>query len=147
MRVSLFRVNGIKVLADRMAFDLTIPEERFRTTTPRIAARAAALRPNLPIHACVNSKGRTFAAVMGRTPMPHLLEHCIIDFLVEAAEDDRASYQGTSRWIDQAAGRALVQVSMKDDLALLRAFKRAVCFLEEEVMADEAGPDRQRTRP
>ena len=63
------------------------------------------------------------------------VEHCIIDFLVEEAAGPSDSFQGTSRWTDREAGFATIQISMKDDLAVLRAFKRAVRFLEEEVIS------------
>lgn len=130
----LVEVESIRVLADRMVFCVRFPEEGLRTTNREIAARAQDLRPNLPEHACVNPKGRRFRDVMERTSMPHLLEHCIIDFLVEATDDPADSYQGTSRWADRDAGLATIQISMKDDLAVLRAFDRAVRFLEEEVI-------------
>lgn len=130
----MLKVQAIRVLSDRVVFDVCFPEGRFRTTDGAIAARAVALRPNLPDHACVNPKGNRFRAVMGNTSMPHLLEHCIIDFLVEEAMDPSDSFQGTSRWTDREAGFATIQISMKDDLAVLRAFKRAVRFLEEEVI-------------
>ncbi|MCI7504371.1 MAG: hypothetical protein MSA55_00035 [Coriobacteriaceae bacterium] len=133
--MSLLEVRAIRVLSDRMVFNVCFPEERFRLTDGAIAARAAALRPNLPEHACVNPKGNRFRAVMGCTSMPHLLEHCIIDFLVEEAAGPSDSFQGTSRWTDREAGFATIQISMKDDLAVLRAFKRAVRFLEEEVIS------------
>lgn len=128
-------VERINVLSDRMVFDLLFPDEGLRATDPRIAARVAHLRPDIPRHACINHKGDRFALVMERTSMPHLLEHCIIDFLIEGSSDERDSYQGVSRWTDADAGRACVQISMKDDLAVLRAFKRAVRFLEEEVIS------------
>lgn len=128
-------VERINVLSDRMVFDVIFPNEHLRTTSPGLAARAVCLRPNLPRHACVNHKGNHFGLVIERTSMAHLLEHCIIDFLVEDADGPLDSYQGLSRWTDADAGRARIQISMKDDLAVLRAFKRAVRFLEEEVIS------------
>lgn len=128
-------VERIQVLADRVLFDIRIPNKVHRRTDSVMAARAVSLRPNLPIHACVNSKGNTFGVVLSNTPMPHLIEHCTIDFLTEGSRDECETYVGTSRWTDAEAGRAQIQISMKDDLAVLRAFKQAVGFIEEEVIA------------
>ena len=128
----------IRVEGDRIVFEVRVTDPRLHRTTPAIAARAKELRPNLPRHACVNSVGSTFGAVMDDTPLPHLLEHAIIDMLVEAAETADAAYVGTSRWTCEAQGRARVQVSMDDDLAVLRAFNRALAFVNEIALASGA---------
>ena len=132
--MSFLQVERIRVLPDRMVFDVLFPDEGLRMTNGDLAGRVLALRPDIARHACVNSQGPTFAAVIGNTSVPHLLEHCVIDFLIEDSNDLSDTYRGTTRWLDADAGRARIQISMKDDLAVLRAFKRAVRFLEEEVI-------------
>lgn len=130
-RRALLEVEHIEVFPDRVAFDVRVADARLRRTTPEIAARALRARPDLARHACVNPKGRFFGDVIDDTPMPHLLEHLVIDCLVEQSPDEGATYVGTSRWTDARAGRARIEVSLKDDLAVLRAFNRAVALLEE----------------
>ena len=136
------RAEHIRVEDDRIVFEVRVADPRLRRTTPAIAARAVALRPNLPRHACVNAVGSTFAAVMDDTPLPHLLEHVVIDMLVEASEDANATYVGASRWTCEPEGEARVQVSMDDDLAVLRAFNRALAFVNSVVDAPVAPESR-----
>jgi hypothetical protein len=91
------------------------------------------MRPNLARHACVNTVGRTFGDVIDDTPLPHLLEHVVIDMLVESCAETHATHVGTSVWLDEPTGLASVQVSMQDDLAVLAAFNQAVAFVNELV--------------
>ncbi len=95
--------------------------------------------PTLARHACVNERGTVFAAVMDCTPLPHLLEHLVVDLQVRAesgqwftlpgaaaeappsmadATCDRPIV-GTSEWLDEAAGIARIDVSFADDLVAL----------------------------
>ena len=119
---------------------------------PRMTSNALVERilrdfPNLPRHACVNEHGRTFGDVMARTPMPHLIEHMIIDLQVRemasaapaksapaapapAAPAD-VPLVGTSEWIDEAAGLARIDVSFADDQVALRALRDAVAALND----------------
>ena len=56
-----------------------------RVTSPQLMSRVLAVVPTLAQHACVNERGTTFAAVMDCTPLPHLLEHLVIDLQTQAA--------------------------------------------------------------
>lgn len=114
-------------------------------------SRVLAEVPTLARHACVNERGTVFAAVMDCTPLPHLLEHLVVDLQVRAesgqwftlpgaaaeappsmadATCDRPIV-GTSEWLDEAAGIARIDVSFADDLVALRAMRDSVAFLNE----------------
>ena len=71
---------------------------------------------------------------MDHTPLPHLLEHLVIDLQVREAQRDDDAFAGTTDWIDQEAGTARIQVSFTDDLAALRAFRDAVRFLNDAIV-------------
>ena len=58
------QVRTITVQTGRLVCDIVIPDERFRRTTPGLAAFAAERFPDLPRHACVNAKGTAFGDVM-----------------------------------------------------------------------------------
>ena len=115
-----------------------------RITSPELMGRVLAAFPTVAEHACVNERGPTFAAVMNRTPLPHLLEHLVVDLQVRA--ESKASAQGraivgTSEWLDEPAGIARIDVSFADDLVALRAMSDAVAFLNETLQADRGfGP-------
>lgn len=126
-------IEHIIVRDDRVICDIAVRAD-CRSTDGEIARRACRQHPNLPRHACVNSKGDTFGAVIARTSMPHLLEHVVVDMLTERTTDERAVFVGTSEWTNKRAGKARVQVSLADDLAVLRAFRDAVSFINEEVI-------------
>jgi len=134
LRGPVLAVVRIEVLKARMACDVEVRDARYAYTTQGMADRVRALRPDLPFHTCVNSRGDTFNAVIARTPLPHLLEHLVIDILTETSSDPRSVFVGTSEWTDKRLGRARVEVSMTDDLAALRAFKEAVRLINEEVI-------------
>ena len=110
----------------------------FRTTTPELAARICARFSNLVHHACVNDEGPTFGAVIDDTPLPHLLEHLVIDLQVAAEKSGILSqsftYVGTTQWLDEQRGLARVEVNFTDDLVALRAFKDALCAINEAVV-------------
>ena len=105
-----------------------------RMTTPALAAAVLAQRPNLARHACVNDAGATFGAVIGRTPLPHLFEHLVIDILTERTADEGAVFVGTSEWEDRASGTARVEVSYADDLEALAAIKDAAALLNRHLL-------------
>lgn len=120
----------------RIGCDVALAPHAPRTT---IRARCPRRRrvPNLPRHACVNGAGDTFGAVMGATSLPHLLEHLVIDLQTQAAPPDAppdTAYVGVTRWTDENAGRAHIEVSFTDDLVALRAFRDAVRFLNVAVV-------------
>ena len=114
-------------------------------------SRVLAVVPTLAQHACVNERGTVFAAVMDCTPLPHLLEHLVVDLQVRAesgqwftlpgaaaeappsmvgATHDRPIV-GTSEWLDEVAGIARIDVSFADDLVALRAVRDSVAFLNK----------------
>lgn len=128
-------VERFTVRADRLICDVVLAPDAPRTTTPDLAQRVCAAFPTLPQHACVNSAGNTFAAVMNHTSLPHLLEHLVIDFQTQAAPPDSTTvFVGTTEWTDEPAGRARIQVSFTDDLVALRAFRHALDFLNATVV-------------
>ncbi|WP_294382350.1 hypothetical protein [uncultured Senegalimassilia sp.] len=122
-----------------------------RITSPQLILHVLAEVPTLAQHACVNERGTTFAAVMDCTPLPHLLEHLMVDLQVRAeagrwlalpgvaaeapphvagATHDHPIV-GTSEWLDEAAGIARIDVSFADDLVALRAMRDSVAFLNK----------------
>ena len=85
----------------------------------------------------MNGAGDTFGAVMEATSLPHLLEHLVIDLQTQAAPPDASpdtAYVGITRWTDENAGRAHIEVRFTDDLVALRAFRDAARFLNEAVV-------------
>ena len=123
--------------AGRIGCDVALAAQAPRTTDPVLAARVCASFPNLPRHACVNGAGDTFGAVMEATSLPHLLEHLVIDLQTQAAPPDASpdtAYVGITRWTDENAVRAHIEVRFTDDLVALRAFRDAARFLNEAVV-------------
>ena len=123
--------------AGRIGCDVALAAQAPRTTDPVLAARVCASFPDLPRHACVNGAGDTFGAVMEATSLPHLLEHLVIDLQTQAAPPDASpdtAYVGITRWTDENAGRAHIEVRFTDDLVALRAFRDAARFLNEAVV-------------
>ena len=128
------QVRTITVQTGRLVCDIVIPDERFRRTTPGLAAFAAERFPDLPHHACVNAKGTAFGDVMEHTSTAHLLEHLAISLQTRAAAQAADSFVGTTEWTDEQAGEARVQLSFRDDLEALRAFNEATRFLNIAVL-------------
>ena len=128
------QVRTITVQTGRLVCDVVIPDERFRHTTPRLAAVLTQQYPELPEHACVNDKGTTFGSVIEHTSTAHLLEHLTISLQTRAAVGASDSFTGTSEWTSEEAGEARVQVSFRDDLEALRAFNEAVKILNVAVL-------------
>lgn len=124
-------VTRIVVGSGRLTCDVRLAPATGRFTTPALARKVQACFPLIAQHACVNERGATFGAVIQSTPVPHLLEHLIIDLQTQAAKSDDAAFVGTTEWLDQAAGTARVQVSFTDDLVALQAINQAVDFLNE----------------
>ena len=127
-------LRAITVKTGRMICDISIADERFRRTTPKLAAFVQGHYPDLPHHACVNHTGPTFAAVMENTSTAHLLEHLIISLQTRAVSNSAASFTGTTEWVDEAAGDARIEVSFIDDLQALRALSEATRFLNIAVI-------------
>lgn len=124
----LLALESLRVQRDRIVASVRV-DPAHADTTPAIARAAAAIRPNLPRHACVNDDGPLFASAMERTPLPHLLEHLVIDLQVSACPDAGFTFTGATRWTDRAAGRARVEVSYADDLVGIAAFRDAAALL------------------
>lgn len=130
-------IERLIVREDRIVCEVTVAPTAPRTTSPQLIARVRAEHPHLPLHACVNEEGDTFAAVMDHTSLPHLLEHLVIDLQAREAQTTcggHAVFVGTTEWLDEFAGRARVEVSFTDDLVALRAFRDAIAFLNNTVV-------------
>ena len=116
-------IERLTVRADRLVCDVALAPAAPRRTSPQLVERVCAARPNVPRHACVND--------VADTPLPHLLEHLVIDLQTQAAADRDAVFVGTTEWTDERAGRARIEVSFVDDLVALRAFRDAIALLNE----------------
>ncbi|OUO91130.1 hypothetical protein B5F40_04760 [Gordonibacter sp. An230] len=128
-------IERLTVRTGRLVCHVALAPDAPRLTSPALAARVCAAFPNLPHHACVNNVGDTFAAVMDCTPLPHLLEHLVVDLQAQAASPSSDDvFVGVTEWTDEEAGRARVEVSFTDDLIALRAFRDAVDFLNAVVV-------------
>ena len=133
-RTAPISIERMAVGSGRLVCEVRLAPDAPRLTTPALIRRVRADFPALSHHTCVNESGPTFASVMDRTPLPHLLEHLVIDLQTRAATCDDAAFVGTTDWIDEAAGTARVQVSFTDDLVALRAFRDAAAYLNKCVL-------------
>ena len=138
----LVRVTRVEVLRGHLictvAFDPSVPH----VTSPQLIAEVLPQFPNLPRHACVNERGEAFADVMECTPVPHLLEHMIVDLQVremasfpgggESCVAADKPIVGTSEWLNEPAGLARIDVSFADDHTALRALRDAVASLNSQ---------------
>ncbi|MDO4532248.1 MAG: hypothetical protein Q4C36_00860 [Coriobacteriia bacterium] len=122
-------LESLRVRRDRVIATVRVGNPEFATTTPQLARQLVRIRPDLPIHSCVNGRGPTFGAVIANTPIPHVLEHVVIDLQTAVCTNPDRVFTGVTRWIDRRAGRAQVEVSYADDLVCLRAFRDAVELL------------------
>lgn len=146
----MVRIVRLEVMRGHLTCIVELAAGAPRMTSNALVERILRDFPNLPRHACVNEHGRTFGDVMARTPMPHLIEHMIIDLQVRemasaapAASASAAPAKsapaapadvplvGTSEWIDEAAGLARIDVSFADDQVALRALRDAVAALND----------------
>ncbi|MBR0405764.1 MAG: hypothetical protein IJI68_11295 [Eggerthellaceae bacterium] len=118
-------ISSIVVRRGRLTCEIEVPDARFRYTNPQIAQRALEAYPSLSRHACVNAEGRTFDCVIEHTSIAHLLEHLAVELQTRAVDNPQAVFVGTSEWLDEASGKACVQLSFCDDLEALRALKEA----------------------
>ena len=123
------RVERIVVRTGRLTCDVRISDPKRRYADIGLVQRATDAFPSLPQHACVNEIGPTFAAVMDTTSVPHLVEHIAIDLQTRAAADPETTFVGTTEWLDEDAGLARIELSFEDDLEAMRAFNRAVEFV------------------
>ena len=130
----VFAFRSIRVLTGRLVCEVAIDDDSMRYATPAIAEALCACRPNFRFHSCVNDQDAPFASIMGKTSLPHLLEHLVIDIQTERCPNDASVFVGTTEWIDEDAGLARVQVSFADDLEALRALREAARILEAAVL-------------
>ena len=128
------QIHAITVRTGRLVCDVSVPNDRHRATTPRLAAFVQQTYPDLPHHACVNGEGPAFGAVIEHTSTPHLLEHLVISEQTRLAANGDETFVGTTEWIDEQAGQARIEVSFRDDLDALRAFNEATRFLNTAVL-------------
>ena len=100
-----------------------------------------------------NKKGTTFAAVMNRTSVPHLLEHLIVYLQVQAIDvlawqneqkgnihketDADVIITGTTQWCRGDEFLAQVNVSFTDDLIALAACNKALEYLNRVLLLSE----------
>ena len=122
-------LESLRVERDRVVAMVRVEDAAYAMTTPQIARAATQARPDLPQHACVNGVGPVFGAVMANTPLPHLLEHVVVDLQAAACPDPDRVFTGVTRWTDRRAGKARVEVSYADDIVALRAFRDAVLLV------------------
>lgn len=98
------QVARVEVLRGHMVCTVRFAAGMPHATSPQLMALVLPQFPNLPRHACVNERGETFAAVMNRTPLPHLLEHMIVDLQVREMAKGADASEGPGA--DAAAGAA-----------------------------------------
>ena len=128
------QLKTITVKKGRIICDLCIPDERYRRTSPKLAAFVTGQFPDLPHHTCVNGVGPSFGMVMESTSVAHLLEHVAISLQTQAASDIACEFVGTTEWVDEQAGEARIEMSFHDDLEALRALSEATRFLNIAVL-------------
>lgn len=137
-------LEQVNVLPDRIEAFVRIEDARYRTTSPELIERVVQQFPTIAYHTCRNQFGPTFAAVMRRTSVPHLLEHLVIDIQThqqaamntEKSGDDQATFTGTTQWSADDPDVAIVRVSFLDDLIALGAFKKALHFINQALAQD-----------
>ena len=128
------RVLRVRVRPDRVEVEAAVAAERYAQTDTALVQACLKRVPTLGQHACRNSKGPVFAAVMERTSTPHLLEHLIIDAQTRAAKDASRVFTGTTQWSAESALVANIALSYEDDLVALDALKRSLEFLNAELV-------------
>jgi hypothetical protein len=126
--------DRLTVLPDRVEAYVRIIDQEARDTSTSLIDQVLQQYPTVPYHACRNSEGPTFGAVMERTSVPHLLEHLVIDIQAHEharseASDIATTFTGTTQWSADDPDVAIVRVSFLDDLIALGAFKKALHFI------------------
>lgn len=118
------RIESLIVQPGRIVCEVLVDPAR-RYTDSELAADLLGKHPTLARHACVNDVGNTFGDVIEHTAVPHLLEHLVIDLQARSGGCLDDTFVGTTEWVDEVRGKAVVQVSFVDDLVALRAFRDA----------------------
>lgn len=129
------KTKVITVRTGRIVCDIEIADPVYRMTSPKLAAFVTNQYPDLPLHACVNEVGTAFGSVIEKTSVPHMLEHLVVDIQTHETDTPLATtFVGTTEWTDEDAGQARIEVSFRDDLQALRAFNKALEFLNTAVL-------------
>ena len=129
------KTKVITVRTGRIVCDIEIADPAYRMTSPKLAAFVTNQYPDLPLHACVNEVGTAFGSDIEKTSVPHMLEHLVVDIQTHETDTPRATtFVGTTEWTDEDAGQARIEVSFRDDLQALRAFNKALEFLNTAVL-------------
>ena len=134
------RVQRIIMRRDRVVCYVALDSHAPRMTTPDIARRLIERVPTLPQHDCVNEQGPTFGDVMAHTPIPHVLEHLVIDLQTRKAAqspDPRMQarvFRGTTEWVNISEGRAKIELDYADDLVVLKALTDSVDILNDVLL-------------
>lgn len=135
---SSVHVTSVHISPGKMCAHITVlPHQR---TNPQLIERVLQDFPRLPQHSCVNAHGPLFAYVMEDTPLPHLLEHLIIDIQVaDQPETSTTTFTGFTEWVNADAGHAAITVSFRDDACALAAVRYACTYLSGilEELSDE----------
>lgn len=126
-------IESLRVKADRVVAMVRVTDVHRANTTPHIAQAAIEAMPDLPIHTCVNGVGPTLGAVLADTPLPHLLEHVVVELQVAACPNPDRIFTGATRWVNRREGLAQVEVSYADDIVCLRAFRDAMELVDRFV--------------
>ncbi len=125
-------ITKMTVDAGRLRVDVHLTPRCPRRTDAHLARMATERFPALPWHTCINHRGPTFASVLEDTPLPHLLEHLIIDRqTADARTAPQQRFVGTTRWTDAQQRCAHVEVNFYDDLVALQATKEALAALND----------------
>lgn len=133
----MLKVQSLTVRSDRLVCIVCVDPPTPRTSSPDLMRALTARFPDLPRHACVNEAGPTFAHVMDRTSLPHVLEHLIIDLQLAALASRGATASadrmltGATQWVNLKKGTARIEVSYWDDLVALKCVTRAVDELNQ----------------
>ena len=134
------RITRLEVRRGRLTCIVEFAPKVPRFTSKALIDKVLPAFPSLPRHACVNGSGRTFGDVIECTPVPHLLEHMVVDLQVREMASATlgvpappapadAPIVGTSEWINETAGLARIDASFADDQVALRALRDAVAAL------------------
>ena len=86
--MDVLAIERLTVRADRVVA-LVRAAPSARMSTPVLAARLRQEFPLVAHHACVNDEGCSFGDVMECTPLPHVLEHLVIDLQTRAHAQER----------------------------------------------------------
>lgn len=125
-------VRRITVERDRLVCEVCVPRPQFRYSSVNLAILVKAAYPDIVRHACVNEVSNRFVDVIDATSVPHMLEHLAIDEQIHASVAAERLV-GATEWTCEQKGEAVIQLAFVDDLEALRAFKRALSFLNKSL--------------